>query len=93
MSRASERLGLHGVQLAQDVHGAGEVARALTPRAPSGSRRMRTTSARSSSCRETMSLFSSTAGIGSTKRLAPEPEPPWMIPGIWPRCSALSSST
>ena len=37
--------------------------------------------------------FSSTAGIGSTKRLAPEPEEPWMIPGTWPRCSAFSSRT
>ena len=40
-----------------------------------------------------MSLLSSTAGSGSTKKLAPEPELPWMIPGSWPLCSALSSST
>ena len=32
---------------------------------------MRTTSARSSSARPTMSLFTSTAGIGSTKKLRP----------------------
>ena len=54
---------------------------------------MRTTSARSSSASRTMSLFTSTAGIGSTKKLAPEPDVPWMIPGTCPRCSAFSSRT
>ena len=57
------------------------------------SRRMRITSLRSWSCSCTMSLFSSTAGSGSTKKLAPEPEVPWMIPGSWPLFSAFSSST
>ena len=57
------------------------------------SRRIRTTSRRSSSCSDTMSLLSSTAGSGSTKRLAPVPELPWMIPGSWPLWSALRSRT
>ena len=39
------------------------------------------TAHRSSSASATMSLLSSTAGRGSTNRLAPLPELPWMIPG------------
>ena len=74
MSARPEGHRLHRVQLAQDVDGAVQVARPARPRGAVSSRRMRMTSARSSSPRETMSLFSSTAGIGSTKRLAPEPE-------------------
>ena len=66
---------------------------ARSPARQVSSLRMRTTSARSSSWSATMSLLSSTAGSGSTKKLAPEPELPWMIPGSWPLCSALSSST
>ena len=51
------------------------------------------TSSRSSSVIDTMSLLTSTAGMGSTNSDAPEPDEPWMIPGIEPRCSALRSRT
>ncbi len=69
------------------------ISEARSPTRAVSSCRMRTTSRRSASCSSTMSLLSSTAGSGSTNRLAPEPELPWTMPGSWPFCSAFSSST
>ena len=87
MSRAASAMRLHARRARPGSSTAPrQVAARGRPRAPVSSRRMRTTSRRSSSCSDTMSLFSSTAGMGSTNRLAPEPEPPWMMPGI---CAAV----
>ena len=62
-------------------------------RAFASSRRIRWTSAASRSRRVTISLLTSTVLSGSRNRLAPLPELPWTMPGIDPRCSALTTST